>query len=103
MKTVINPIHLTFEAAKTIIIESLNETSAAIGRRDYRAIKKCFGTCERLYKNGNACVRILIENLYIYSLSLHLPADNKRRHEVEELLPAQLNLIYRSQLYQHGC
>lgn len=103
MKSVINPIHLTFQAAKTIIIESLNETRVAIGQRDYAAIKKCFGTCERLYQNGNAFVRMLIENLYIYSLSLHLPADNKRRHEIEKLLPPQLSLIYCSQLYQHGC
>ena len=103
MKSVINPVHLTFQAARTIIIEYLNETSIAIDRRDYPAIKKCFGTCERLYQNGNAFVRMLVENLYIYSLSLHLPADKKRRHEIEELLPPQLSLIYRSQLYQHGC
>lgn len=98
-----HPIQLTFKAAKAVINSYLNQTSRAITRRDYRAIRTSFLTCERFYQEGNAMVRMLIETVYIFSLSRYMPGDMAVRKHIESMLPLHLSVIYRRQLYPHGC
>lgn len=89
--------------ARTAITNFLSYTRYQIKAHHLRKVKKCFLIAEHLYANGDVVVKMLIENLYVYSFSIYLPRTQKQMQQWLALLPPQLNKIYSKQQISPGC
>lgn len=87
----------TFFPARTAISDFLNYTRQQMQAHHLRKVKKCFGLAERLYCKGDVVVRMLIENLYIYSFSVYLPREPQQMQQWLALMPPVLRKLYSKQ------
>jgi hypothetical protein len=58
---------------------------------------------DKLYRNGDNIVRMLIENSFIYSIISVMSLDPAERHWVKSIIPASLYSIYLKQVTASGC
>jgi hypothetical protein len=65
--------------------------------------KKCFILAEKLYRNGDRTVRMLIENIFIFSFSSFMPRDKVEQLVVRSTIPHVLYDIYLKQVMSTGC
>jgi hypothetical protein len=70
---------------------------------DFPQAKKCLFLADKLYRNGDNIVRMLIENSFIYSIISVMSLDPAERHWVKSIIPASLYSIYLKQVTASGC
>lgn len=78
-------------------------TRAAVEERNINLARRCFSMAEKLYKEGDGLVRMLIENCFVYSFSLFMPRDRNELVIVESMIPASLYNLYVKQVSTGGC
>ena len=78
-------------------------TMHAIEQHDLIMAKKCFTLAEALWQQGDRVVRMLIENIFIYSLSAVMPHSRTERGMLRSLIPASLYNLYLKQVMSAGC
>ena len=76
-------------------------TKHAVQEHDLTLAGKCFALAERIYRNGDRLVKLLIENSFIYSLSSYMPMEPSERKQIKAIIPAKLYDIYVKQV-SHG-
>ena len=91
----------------TDIYCSLNTFSAytrhAVEEHNFNLAKKCFVLAEKLYRQGDKMVRMLIENIFIYSFSSSMPADRFEKMILKTMIPVTLYAVYMKQVMSTGC
>lgn len=83
--------------ARTAISNFVSYTRQQMQAHHLRKVKKCFGLAGRLYCSGDVVVRMLIENLYVYSFSVFLPREQKQMQQWLALMPPALREIFSKQ------
>lgn len=78
-------------------------TRAAVVERNMQLAKRCFAIAEKLYKEGDSLVRLLIENCFVHSFSLFMPREKNELVLVESMIPASLFNLYVKQVNAAGC
>jgi hypothetical protein len=78
-------------------------TRHAVEEHNFNLAKKCFVLAEKLYREGDRIVRLLIENIFVYSFSNYLPGTKIERAIVRSMIPAALYSLYTRQVMQPGC
>ncbi|MBO9634734.1 MAG: hypothetical protein J7578_16590 [Chitinophagaceae bacterium] len=78
-------------------------TRNAVDNHDMNLAKRCFSLAEKLYREGDSLVRMLIENCFVYSFSLFMPKDRHELRMVESMIPASLYNVYVEQVSASGC
>lgn len=90
-------------SARSAMYFFLDYTRLAIAARNLNKVKKCLLLAEKLYNNGDLVVRLLIENIYVYSFPLFMPHNRKEKQEFEALIPNRLYAIHLKQMMGSGC
>ena len=102
MTTHIRPCRASLE-----IYASINDftdyTKHAVEEHDFSLATKCFALAEKLYRNGDRIVKLLIENSFIYSITSFMPADHMERLRIRAIIPDKLYSLYLKQVTQSGC
>ena len=80
-----------------------NYTKHLVHEHNFNAAKRCFNLAERLFRNGDSVVRMLIENVFVYGFSSMLPTDKTDRLIVRSIMPHDLYSLYMKQVNQSGC
>jgi hypothetical protein len=62
------------------------------------ALKNCFNTAERLLIDGSSEVKLAIENIFVYSVTVFFDMGNAVSRQVKELLPPHLMDEYHKQV-----
>lgn len=84
-------------------INSLTDyTKHAVQEHDLTLAGKCFALAEKLYRNGDALVRLLIENSFLYSITSYMPCDVTEKNKVKAVIPAKLYDVYIKQVTHNG-
>ena len=78
-------------------------TRAAVESHNMNLAKRCFAMAEKLYKEGDGLVKMLIENCFVFSFSLFMPRDRNEMLIVESIIPASLYNLYVKQVSAGGC
>ena len=78
-------------------------TRHAVADHNFGLAKKCFSIAEMLYRQGDNRVRLLIENIFVYSFSSMLPADRVEKLIVKNGIPSALYAVYLKQVMSTGC
>ncbi len=78
-------------------------TRHAVEDHNMNLAKRCFTVAEKLYREGDSLVRMLIENCFVYSFSLFMPKDRHEMLIVESMIPASLYNVYVKQVSATGC
>ena len=78
-------------------------TRHAVEEHDFPAAKKCFGLAEELYQHGDRVVRMLIENVFIFSLSSITPQGPSQKTLLKSIIPSALYRLYLKQVMSCGC
>lgn len=85
-------------------INSFTEyTKHAVQHHNLSLAGKCFALAEKLYRNGDALVRLLIENSFIYSITSYIPFNAEEKQKLKAVIPAGLYNAYLKQATQSGC
>lgn len=77
-------------------------TKHAVLDHDLNPAGKCFAFAEKLYRNGDALVKLLIENSFIYSITSYMPFDAVEKNKVKAIIPAKLYDVYVKQVTHNG-
>lgn len=78
-------------------------TKHAIEQHDFNVAKKCFALAEKLYRQGDRIVRLLVENIFVHRFSDFLTNDKVERVVVKSMIPPALYSLYNRQMMQKGC
>ncbi|QEC44779.1 DUF7674 family protein [Pseudobacter ginsenosidimutans] len=78
-------------------------TRHAVEDHNMNLAKRCFTLAEKLYREGDSLVKLLIENCFVYSFSLFMPKDRHEMLIVESMIPASLYNLYVKQVSASGC
>lgn len=78
-------------------------TRNAVADHNMNLAKRCFSLAEKMYREGDSLVRMLIENCFVYSFSLFMPKDRNELMIVEEMIPESLYNVYVKQVSASGC
>jgi len=78
-------------------------TGDEVRHHHFSAARKCFMIAERLFRHGDAQVKQLIENIFVFSFSTFMPQDEQERRVVRSIIPADLYRVYLRQVMQSGC
>ncbi len=78
-------------------------TKHAVEDHNFNLARKCFALAEKLYREGDRLVRLLIETSFIYSFSSFMPRDRAEKLIVRSIIPEKLYSIYLKQVMQSGC
>jgi hypothetical protein len=78
-------------------------TAGALSHRHFSMAQKCFALAERLYLEGDAMVRLLIENVFIYANVSMKNQTGRNRYLFENLIPDVFHQIHLRQLMGSGC
>jgi len=104
------PVKATLQASRFIATDiycSLNTfsdyTKHAVEDHNFNLAKKCFATAENLYSHGDGMVRLLIENIFIYSFSSMMPVDKVEKMILKTMIPTSLYAVYMKQVLSSGC
>jgi len=104
------PAHAKLVASRFIttdIYTSINSFSAytkhAVEEHNFTLARKCFAIAEKLYRQGDAMVRLLIENVFVYSFSSFIPEIRVDKLIIKTMIPAVLYAVYIKQVTGSGC
>lgn len=78
-------------------------TRHAVKEHNFNLAKRCFALAEKLYREGDGIVRLLIENIFVYGFSNYLPGDKVEKKIVRSIIPPALYSLYTRQVNQSGC
>ena len=78
-------------------------TKHAVEEHNFNTAKKCFALAERLFRQGDKIVRMLIENIFVFAFTSMLPVDREERSLVRSMIPVDLYSLYIKQVTQSGC
>jgi hypothetical protein len=71
---------------------------------DFQIVKKCMTLVEKIYKEGTACVKSAVENVFIFSLSSIMTACNIVEWRIlQSYMPACLYTLYIHQVLKGSC
>ncbi|MET0638030.1 MAG: hypothetical protein ABWZ25_18515 [Chitinophagaceae bacterium] len=77
-------------------------TKTVVNEHRFTLARKCFQIAERLFRNGDAQVRRMIENIFIFSFSSFMPVGREERRTVRSIIPMDLYAVYLKQVMQTG-
>lgn len=86
----------------TAINTLCDHTRKAIEEHNTTLARKCFKLAEKLYKQGDNVVKLLIENCFVYSFSSFMPKDNFEKLAVRSFIPDCLYSVYIKQVTRSG-
>lgn len=86
----------------TAINALCNHTRKAMEDHNATMARKCFKLAEKLYRQGDNVVRMLIENCFVYSFSSFIPKDNFEKLAVRSFIPECLYSVYIKQVTRSG-
>ena len=69
-----------------------------IKKGNLTGIKNCFNTAERLLSDGSSDVKLAIENIFVFSVTIFFDMGNAVSGQVKELLPSNLMEEYHKQV-----
>ena len=75
-------------------------TKHAVEEHDFNLAKKCFALAEKLYRQGDRIVRLLIENIFVYGFSGFLFNNKVERTVVKSMIPPLLYSLYIRQMVE---
>lgn len=78
-------------------------TKHAVEEHNFNLAKKCFALAEKLYREGDRIVRLLIENIFVYGFSGFLFNNKVESVVVKSMIPPALYSLYIRQVVQSGC
>ena len=78
-------------------------TREVVKHHHFSTARKCFVIAERLFRHGDAQVKRLIENIFVFSFSSFMPKDEEERRIVRSIIPRDLYKIYLRQVMHEGC
>lgn len=78
-------------------------TRQVVEENNFSMARKCFALAERLFRHGDRMVRMLVENIFVFSFSSFLPGNNAERKVIMSMIPADLYSLYIKQVMQSGC
>lgn len=79
-----------------------DHTRKAMEEHDTALARKCFKLAEKLYRQGDNIVRLLVENCFVYSFSSFMPIDNFEKLAVRSFIPDCLYSVYIKQVTRSG-
>ena len=77
-------------------------TAEVVRHHELTTARKCFLIAERLFRHGDAQVKRLIENIFVFSFSSFMPESEEERRIVKSIIPRDLYLVYLKQVTQSG-
>lgn len=77
-------------------------TKNTMEHRHFRAAQKCFSLAEKVYREGDAMVKLLIENVFVYA-NVWTKARNTPSLLPADIVPEVLYKIHLKQLNDSGC
>jgi len=77
-------------------------TKHAVEEHDFRLAKKCFVLAEKLYREGDRIVRLLVENIFVYGFSSFLFNNKIESKVVKAMIPPALYFLYIRQVLKSG-
>lgn len=75
-------------------------TKHNIEAHNFNAARKCFALADKLFRHGDAIVRMLIENVFVFGFSAFLPTPGLERSMVLSMIPDKLYRLYLKQVMQ---
>lgn len=73
-------------------------------QHDFNMVKKCMLIVEKIYKEGTACVKSAVENVFIFSLSTIMSACNIVEWRIlQSYMPNCLYTLYVHQVLKSKC
>lgn len=78
-------------------------TKHAVEEHDFNLAKKCFALANKLYSEGDRMVRLLVENIFVYSFSAFPFANKEEGVAVKSIIPPLLYALYIRQALKSGC
>jgi hypothetical protein len=104
------PVPVKIQASRFITTDiycSMNSfsvfTKHAVDKHNFGLAKKCFAFAERLYRQGDSMVRLLIENIFVYSFSSFVTGNGIEKIMLKKMIPAALYAVYIKQVTSGGC
>jgi hypothetical protein len=73
-------------------------TKHAVEEHNFNLARKCFSVAEELYIKGDGNVRLLIENIFVYSFSSLVPADRAEKLILKTIFSPSLYAVYLKQV-----
>lgn len=77
-------------------------TRHAVQEHNLSLAGKCFAVAEKLYRNGDALVKLLIENSFIYGITSYMPINIEEKKKLKAIMPANLYDVYIKQVMHSG-
>ena len=77
-------------------------TRHAVQEHDLSMAGKCFALAEKLYKEGDNLVKLLIENSFLYSITSYMPMELSEKNKVKAIIPVKLYDVYIKQVTHNG-
>ncbi|MET0637131.1 MAG: hypothetical protein ABWZ25_13965 [Chitinophagaceae bacterium] len=78
-------------------------TKQVVQQHDHYTAFYCFILADKLLREGDRLVQLLIENVFVYAISTFLPVDRTERAQLESMIPATLYSVYARQMAEPGC
>ena len=73
-------------------------TRQAVQEHDLGLAGKCFALAEKLYREGDNLVKLLIENSFLYAITSYMPAEPSEKNSVKSIIPSKLYYTYIKQV-----
>ena len=78
-------------------------TRTAVQECHIQVIRKCFKLAEKLYRQGDATVKLCIENIFVYAFSSFTSDSRLEKLILQSFVPASLKAVYLKQVSALGC
>ncbi|MBO9563246.1 MAG: hypothetical protein J7621_10745 [Niastella sp.] len=78
-------------------------TKQAVEDHNFNLAQKCFHVAEGLYRDGDAIVKNVIENVFVFSITSFMPKDRIQKLILQSIIPASLYTVYVKQVMGSGC
>ncbi len=75
----------------------------SVEEHDLILARQCFELAERLYRQGDNVVRMLIENIFVFAFSTFIPQEKVEHLLIRAAIPENLYAIYLKQVQESGC
>lgn len=69
-------------------------TRGVIEIHDYNLAEKCFNLADKLYREGDSIVRLLIKKIFVHEFATPLQNDNTESLALESIMPPALYSLY---------
>jgi hypothetical protein len=78
-------------------------TKHVVDDHQFSRAKKCFAVADKLYKQGDATVRLLIENIFVFAFSSFNIKGRADILMIKTMIPPVLYSVYLKQVTASGC